>query len=663
VPAKKKLYVVDIETSGDFPWTGELVAVGINDKVYKAKEGRARMKQILSRPSIVVAHSNYDLRWVILDGLHQGWLDSVEDIHPELEFHDTKVMAFMLDSTQELNLDFLCQKYLGSPALWKPIRSVKNKVYWERKDGEVVPIEEAPWDEMEEYNTQDILETGKLYHELKKLMQEGKDGQELWETFFIPEEMPFSKILVEMEVEGMPFNREEAEAMLAKAEGEWERLQRELEAEVNSIYFNLKRKDYVSAFLYNELATFEGKWEIPLKHDHSIPKDVWEAAVREILPDDVRVDKITHKYVHGSQVIEGRAYPVPKVWYPKGKEPQRPTVKAEVLTLHHGEDPWVQKYLRWQSLNTLITSYLTVWLEAEHNGRLHGRFDQARAQTGRLASREPNLQSVPVTMDFDVRALFQGDLILGDYSGLDARWAADMSQDPVMMDVYLNDKDFYGVLASKIWGGPPTKKNDLRALVKILFLSQNYGAGAPSIADDISISGLGKTTVQEARKFLDDLAEGLPTLFAWRREVEAQALIDGYVTTVTGRRRYLPDLYSTQQGKQRRAVRQCVASAVQGSGADLVRRAMLAVRREVPYKVAHFVLQVHDEIVWERGPAWDDSWLPKIKELCETGFDIPSTLEFPFPCQLMDSWAEKDAVGARGFRINTSGGVNATGSR
>ena len=97
--SEKEIYVVDIETSGDFPWNGELVAVGINDEVLPALPGRVAFKEILTSPSIVVAHSNYDLRWMILDGLQEGWLDSVSDIHPELEYHDTKVMAFMLDTT------------------------------------------------------------------------------------------------------------------------------------------------------------------------------------------------------------------------------------------------------------------------------------------------------------------------------------------------------------------------------------------------------------------------------------------------------------------------------------------------------------------------------------------------------------------------------------
>jgi hypothetical protein len=146
--------VIDIETTGSEPWRHELVSVGIGRNVHRPDKGRAFARMLMARPgTVIVAHTNYDLRWLMLDGATLA-----EGVH----YHDTKVMAWLLDGTQELDLDSLAQRYLGySPP--KPIKMRQGRVMFESRTLGLVPIEDVPWDEMEAYNYSDIKTEGELY--------------------------------------------------------------------------------------------------------------------------------------------------------------------------------------------------------------------------------------------------------------------------------------------------------------------------------------------------------------------------------------------------------------------------------------------------------------------------------------------------------------------
>lgn len=686
--------VVDIETTGELPWTGDLVAVGIGDVVYRPEEGQRHISDLLSNPkSLVVAHTNYDLRWLVLNGA--PFVDGVR-------YHDTKVMAFMLDQTQGvLALDDLAWKYLGFKPP-KPIKAIAGRILYDlskgmgvceglecpdckgsklRPDHErfksdlmkrcptckgagmitLIPIEDVPWPEMEAYNLSDIQTEGKLYEHLRDLMQ----SNGLWELF-LAEEAPLSRLLIEMEVAGMPVDRKGIRQLLTQASHDRDRLGKDLVGDTLCPTFNLKSGDQVAAFLYDELPTFKVQIEVPALN--SIPRDEREAAVVKMIPRGIKIDKIGNKFVYGKQVIEGCGLKPPPIKKKKGKVPKRPPIDAENLALLYGDHYWVKKYLKWKSLNTLCTNYLDVWVEVEHEHRLHGRFDQSRAETGRIASRDPNMQAIPV-VDTPVRKMFThtaeaqyamleahgytyGGLMIGDYSGLDARVAAHFSEDPLMMEIFLNEEDLYGRLASEAWGGAPNKTNKNRGLMKILILSAQYGAQAGSIGDKIRISGLGDKFARKAPQLLRNLEETLPRLFEWREEVLQEAKTLGYITTISGRRRYLPDLQSTQWYYKARAERQCVASMVQGSSADIVRKCMIAAREKVTPMAARMILQVHDEILWERGPEWDDNeTFDVLVDTCENAHGYDLRVPMKFEAGIGDSWEEKDAVGARSYRV------------
>lgn len=621
--------VIDIETTGNEPWKHELVSVGIGLNVHPPAKGRAMARMLMARPgTTIVAHTNYDLRWLMLDGATLG--DGVV-------YHDTKVMAWLLDATQELGLDDLAARYLGyvPPKL---IQKVQGRIMFHAEAG-MVPIEEAPWDEIVAYNQSDIRTEGELYECLRALLQE----QGLWEHF-LAEEAPFSRLLVEMEAAGLPIHRKRTAATLADMERRHATLRARLVEATDVPDFNPGSGDQVARYLYEEVCAFPTRFEIPRLTGMSPERKL--AAVESIAPPGVRVDRVGRDYAHGTRIVDGRGLATPKVprWKREQNPDARPTVSGKVLNVMHGGDPWVADYVAWKKLDKLA-GYLRDWLAREHGGRLHGRFDQSGTITGRLSSREPNLQQVSSTGD--VRDLFRGDLVVGDYAGLEARLGAHFSRDPVMLEIFRGGRDLYGVLAAEAWGGPATKGNAGRGLMKVIWLSSQYGAQGETLAQTMAIAGMRGYSARKADAMLRDLQNTVPRLFEWREEVIAEARALGYVTTLAGRRRHLPDIGSAEWRKMARAERQAVNSKVQGSAADVVRRAMLAVRKAIDPEEARIILQVHDEILWERGPAWDSGHFAVIKATCEVahGFDLDVPL--PFEAKVAQSWAAKGGSGGQ----------------
>ena len=614
--------VIDIETTGSEPWRHDLVAVGIGSDVHRPERGRRLARQVLASPGVVVAHTNYDLRWLMLDGA---------TLHPDLEYHDTKVMAWILGAKSgAMSLEDLAVEHLG----YRPPKLLKQRagrVMFDSPTVGLVPIEDAPWPEMVYYNGSDIETTGRLYEALRTKLQD----KGLWD-YFLTEEAPFSKVLVEMEAHGIPFDPVRAAELLAKVDDRLDETRARLIDWVGCPEFNPASGDQVAAYLYDETWGLPGS--IPIPRMNGVPKDVKLDAVRGLVPKGFKVTSVGRDYAHGEYVLDGRGLKPPKAKAKKGEAPKkRPTVAAKVLNQAYPKDPWVQAYCGFQK-DQKLAGYLRGWIDKEHDGRIHGRFDQSGTDTGRLAGRDPNLQQVDHSPA--IRGLFHGAMIVGDYAGLEARLGAHFSGDPVMLDVFRSGKDLYGVLAAQAWGGPETKANEGRSLMKVLWLASQYGAQGDTLSTQMRQAGLDYGP-RKADALLRDLQFAVPRLFEWRDEVIAEARSLGYVMTLAGRRRYLPDLDSSDWWRMAQAERQAVNSRVQGSAADLVRRAMLAARRAVPPEVARICLQVHDEIIWQPGPEWSDGVFGVLVDACEHGHGFELLAPITFECAIVQSWAEK----------------------
>jgi DNA polymerase I-like protein with 3'-5' exonuclease and polymerase domains len=617
--------VVDIETTGKNALADELLCVGIGRRVYPAAEGRKMARALMLRPgTVIVAHTNFDLRWLMLEGAR---------IASNVHYHDTKVMAWMLDGTQPLDLESLTAKYCGYVPD-KRIKQIANAPMFRCDDGEYVPMADAPWDQLEKYNRSDLKAEGDLYEVLRdELRRRG-----LWH-YFLVEEAPFSRLLIEMEAAGMPFDRDEALRMQATNDAEIERLERALVEVTGAPNFNVRSKDQVARFLYTDL--WEQELRFPIPRILKKTKDEKRAIVEQLAPKGVRVTKVGRDYAYGAMWLDGMGLRPPK--RDKKQKTPRPSVSSKKLLVLHGTNPWIQDYIGF-SKHTKLQGYLRDWIERCHEGRLYGRFDQSGTATGRLSAREPNLQQVAT--EGAVRDLFRGPLFLGDYSGLEVRLSAHFSHDPVMMDIFATGGDLYGTLAAKAWGGPPTKANENRALMKVVMLGSQYGAAGETLAFVMAVAGISGVTPAKADAWLKDLKATLPRLFEWREEVIAQAEKDGYVETLAGRRRQLAGIDSADWQKKGRAERQAVNTVVQGSAADIVRRAMLAARDNVDPEAARMCLQVHDEIHWLREKRWNDDVAVTLTDICQHAHGFVLDVPLIFESGVAESWGAKGEVPA-----------------
>ena len=615
--------VIDIETTGSLPWTGDLLAVGVGDKAHRPEAGRAAVEAL---SGVVVAHTNYDLRWLALAGVKLG----------DIEYHDTKVMAWMDDSTQELSLDDLAMKYLRVKPK-KPIRMRKGKVMfdiglWRGQPEHLIPIRDVPWPTMKAYNESDL----KVERALYVILRDRLETRGIWQQF-LEEEAPFSTLLIEMETTGLPFDKERAAALLDDTQFTVKALHQSLAQRTGAVDFNPGSPDQVARYLYSELWYQDVKFEIPRLNGIS-PEEKMER-VQTIAPPGVEVERVGRDYAYGRQWLDGRGLTPPKVKLKAGQSPPKhPTASSKKLDVLYGDDPWVADYVRFRK-EVKLRGYLEAWIEMEHKGMLHGRFDQSGTISGRLAGREPNLQQV--SKESDVRTLFRGDLVVGDYAQLEARIAAGLSGDEFMLDIFNNERDLYGVLAANAWGGPEDKTNENRDLAKVVWLASQYGARGDTLAQTMAEGGVRGYSGAAADRLLAEIMDTVPRMFEWREEIIEQAREDRYVTTIGGRTRALGDIASAAWQLRFSAERQAVSTVVQGSAADIVRRAMLAARKAVAPSTARICLQVHDEILWKRGARFGEATLAKLKDVCEngTGFDLGVPLKFEI--NVAESWADK----------------------
>jgi DNA polymerase I-like protein with 3'-5' exonuclease and polymerase domains len=597
--------ILDIETSARHPWNGKLLVTGIGTQAYEGGLAQARM--LLARPNLIVCQTNFDLSFLGRAGVK---------MHPGVEYHDVKVMSWLVDPLQSLALDDLTERWVG----YRPPKYIKKRggvIMWDHPAQPILPIEDAPIEQVIEYNKSDLSSTADLYERMKTELM----ARDMWEHF-LEYAVPFSKLLVEMEVAGVPLDRARTEALLAEKVADMDRLEQELKKSVGLDAFKPSSPAHVSDYLFTPKLTINTRWN-----------------VKEDAPVGAKEIKRGRVWVFGTASVPGlKLKPPPSIKNKDGSVPKRPSVRAPTLRAFFPDHEWIGEYLKYKRLQKLTSSFLEPLLDGEHNGRIYGGFDQSGTDTGRIAAKEPNLMAMDKSDD--IRSLFAGALVVGDYAGLEVRLSAHFSQDPRMLDIFLNGKDLYGTFAADAWGGPETKANPRRALMKTLVLGTQYGAQAKKLAQVLNEDGF-RHSVKEAGELLKTLESVMPRMFEWREEVIAQARYDKYVETIAGVKRPLPNIDSKDWKEAADSERQAVSTKVQGSASEIVRGAMLAARSAVDPSEARMILQVHDEILWERGEQWSTDAFDRLRLACETGYGYNLSVPLIFEAKEAQSWAEK----------------------
>ncbi len=277
---------------------------------------------------------------------------------------------------------------------------------------------------------------------------------------------------------------------------------------------------------------------------------------------------------------------------------------AEELLKLKGAHPIIDLILNYRELSKLRSTYLLALPKLVNpvTGRIHANFNQTVTTTGRLSSSNPNLQNIPVGGDLAevIRKAFVAPrgfkIIAADYSHIDLRVIASLSDDQNMIRAFRAGADIHRETASQIWNIPPEKVTpELRKAAKTINFGVTYGMGARALA---SAAGI---TIDEAKLFIAKYFTVYEGVRNFLEETKQKARDFGYVETLFGRRRYLPEIYSSIPQIAAEAERMAINMPVQGTTADIMKLAMIKIADGLPKisPTARMILQVHDELVFE----------------------------------------------------------------
>jgi DNA polymerase I-like protein with 3'-5' exonuclease and polymerase domains len=509
---------------------------------------------------------------------------------PEAPYFDTMIAAFLVDSSKGygFGLKDVSKKYAGV----------------EMQKGVGAEIEKHSFIEVAKYAELDVVATTKVWKVLRDRLE--KDG--LIKVFNL--EMDVLRVVTEMRLTGVSIDTESLSGLK-------DRLDRDIET--------------VKARVYRMAGeTF-----------------------------NLNSSAVKQRILFASKKDGGRGLK-PTLLTPKGKDKKKAreplsitdySVSAEALEPFRDADPLVTALLEYADLNKLQSTYVLPYMggivtrqigtkvkyEKKEplldRGRLHTDFNQIGAATGRLSSRNPNLQNVPhpgTEYGKLIRNLFMAGkderLIVADYSQIEPRTIASFSRDPVMLQTYKDGGDIYTAIGETM--GVDRKAG------KVLVLSIAYGVGPDKIAAQIGC------TVEEAQDLLGAFSEKFKNIGRLKaltvRTARAKSPVP-YVGTITGRRRYLPDLKSTIWWQVAKAERQAFNTLIQGSAADIMKIAMVRAHRQI-HESASLILTVHDELVTVAPAHLAEQTAEDIREAMES----ISILRVPLlaDVRIVDKWGE-----------------------
>ena len=314
---------------------------------------------------------------------------------------------------------------------------------------------------------------------------------------------------------------------------------------------------------------------------------------------------------------------------------------ADTLDKLIGEHPIIEKILEYKQLIKIKSTYVD-GLEAVINkvtSRIHSNFNQTVTATGRLSSTEPNLQNIPVKMEAGkkIRKMFVPEegyvYIDADYSQIELRVLAHMAQDKVMLDAFNNDEDIHTETASQIFGVDSTDVTPiLRSRAKAVNFGIVYGQGDYSLGQDLRISR------KEAKEYIDSYFEHFRGIREFQNNSISLAKEKGYVTTIFNRRRYLPEINSSNFNVRSFGERIAMNMPIQGTAADIIKIAMILVNNKLKGKDARLILQVHDELIVEAKREIADEIRELLCECMESAIKLSVSLKVE--ANIGTSWLE-----------------------
>ncbi len=314
----------------------------------------------------------------------------------------------------------------------------------------------------------------------------------------------------------------------------------------------------------------------------------------------------------------------------KGKD--KYTTEASILESLVPQYPIAKLVLEYRQLTKIKSTYIDALPELVNpkTGRIHTSFNQTRTSTGRLSSTDPNMQNIPVRGELggQVRQAFVAapgyNLLAGDYSQIDLRALAHLSNDTELVRAFRHNEDIHSATASLMFNVPPDKiTKDMRRFAKTINFGVIYGMSEYGLEQATDLSR------QEAARFIKTYFEKYPGVVKYLDEIKEKARKDGYVETLLGRRRYIPDINNPNRQVREGAERMAINMPVQGTSADIIKVAMINLSREMEkLKLkSRMLLQVHDELVFEVPPDEEAAMCKLVPEVMESAIALSVPLK------------------------------------
>lgn len=578
---KAKLVAIDTETTSLRP--EECAIVGMSLSV-SPKEGyyipfnhtylgvpnqltvdevKAKLQQVLNQDEVKIVGHNIKFDLLVL---HYHGMD-IKNVYA-----DTMVLAHLLDSADPVNMDDLAKKYLGYKTItFKEVTGDKKKI----------PICEVPVERVCEYAGEDAEVTLRLFNTLFEKLNVSEKDKEI----FFEKEMPFLKVLYQMELFGVYVDKEELERQNQNLKIELLDIQKQIYVSCGQ-EFNISSPKQLGKVLFEDM-------QIPY------PKKVKDG-----------------KYSTAEEILEQISY------------------DYDVANL----------VLRYRELSKLISTY-TEKLQTLINPKTHRiytSFNQAGTVTGRLSSSDPNLQNIPARTHEGklIRKAFEApegySLISADYSQIELRLIAHISQDPNLLKAFRAGYDVHKATAAEVLGKTIDEVTPQeRAHAKATNFGLMYGMGAFGLRKQTHMS------MSEAKVYIERYFARYPKVKDYMEQTKDFAHKHGYVTTIEGRKIAVANINSSNVLLLKGAERAAINAPMQGSAADVIKNAMIKLMdwiKSLPEDTVRMTVQVHDELLFEVKDSFIEEALKVIKDIMENAAQIDVPLEVGIGCS--SNWAD-----------------------
>ncbi len=548
---KDKVFAFDTETTGVMPLVDELVGISFaSDKkqAYYIPFGHPDDEQHsqLNREETIEKLKPIFAAKSIKKILHAAKFDElvVSQYGVEVEniIFDTLIAAGLLKKEWEkINLKELSSRLLGEQM--KTFKEVMGKQY--------KVFSQVPTANGAEYGAHDALQTFKLYDVLKKDLD--KPANKKVKKVFDDIELPLNKVLTKMEKVGIMFDADAIKDVTRKVQQQIKKIEEKIFAAIPEEY-------------------------------HAV--------------NDERLNLNSTKQIE-SLLFDCLGLPVIK----KSKKGGRST-NQEVLHELGKQHPVPNLITSYRELNKLKSTYLDPLPECvnKKTGRIHTSYSQVMTSTGRLASSNPNLQNIPASHDYGVliRSAFVAPrgsrLLSADYSQVELRILAHMSGDENLTQVFLDDKDIHAQTASQLFDVELDKvAHEQRQVGKRINFSIMYGLTPYGLARDLDIKPA------EAKEYINKYFERYPGVAQWMDDIVEQATEQGYVESLWGRRRWIPQLRERNRMRYELGKRIAINTPIQATQADIIKIAMINIDQAFQDEglAAKILLQIHDELIFE----------------------------------------------------------------